>query len=400
MPIRITLAHGVAGGMERHHDTLARGLAGRGHRVTVVTTAHPDGRLRHEDGGVETLYVPRTTWRRYQRHWWEAGYDLLRERHAGQPYDLILSQSAGGLGYLGRARQTLGLPSVVVLHGSSQSEMVSALRGARNPRGVYRLLRLGWRLPPMWWRWRRVAPLVAYWIAVSPTVGRANQRELGLPPHALTIVPNGVDTGRFQPDPTAPARLRARLGLPSDAVLLVVATRLEFEKGVHLALEALARLRPAERCLYLLVAGKGVYGPTLERRAQALGLGGHVRWLGFVEHTDLPSLLAGSDIFVFASLQPESMTLSILEAQAAGLPVVASDAGGVAEAPLVGQTGFQFRRGDVASLVGRLEPLLADPVRRRAMGALGRRLAEHRFSVEAMVTTTEAILYQSLPPNP
>ena len=394
IPIRITLAHGVRGGMERQADTLARGLAGRGHTVTVVTTAHPDGRLSDEDRGVETLYVPRTTWRKYQPAWWQASYDLLRARHAQQPYDILLSQSAGGLGYLAEARQALGLPSVVILHGSSRREVLTAWHGARSPRGLYRLLRLTWRIPPLWTRWRRVQPYVAHWIAVSPTIGRESQREIGFPPDRLTVVPNGVDVARLRPDPAAGARLRQRLQLPPDAQIVVMASRLEMEKGVQVALDALARLRTAHPHLYLLVAGAGVYASTLERRAEVLGLHGHTRFLGYVPHADLPALLAGADLFVMATLGPEGLPMSVLEAEASGLPVVVSDVPGASSALLPGQTGVLFPAGDAAALAGRLAGLLADPTRRRVMGALGRALAERRFSVEAMVTGTEAILEQ------
>ena len=395
LPIRITLAHGVRGGMERQQATLAAGLVERGHHVTVVTTAHPDGRVRDEDGGVETLYVPDTTWRTYQPRWWQASYDLLRERHAQQPYDILLSQSAGGLGYLAQARQALRLPSVVILHGSSRREILTAWHGARSPRGLYRLLRLTWRLPPLWVRWRRAAPSVARWLAVSPSIGRESQREIGFPPDRLTVVPNGVDVERLRPDPAAGARLRERHGLPPAAQVVVMASRLEMEKGVQVALDAVARLRPTHPHLYLLVAGAGVYGATLERRAEALGLTEQARFLGYVPHAELPPLLAGADVFVMATLGPEGLPMSVLEAEAAGVPVVVSHVPGASAALLPDQSGVLFPAGDAAALAQRLAALLADPGRRRAMGALGRALAERRFSVQAMVTATEAVLMRS-----
>ncbi len=391
-PIRITLAHGVRGGMERQADTLARGLVARGHTLTTVTTAHPDGRLHDEDGGVETLYVPRTTWRKYQPHWWQASYYLLAERHRAQPYDIILSQSAGGLGYLEPAKRQLGLPSVVVLHGSNRREFLTTWHGARNPRGIYRLLRLAWRIPPLWLRWLRVKSQVAHWIAISPTIAQNNQFELGIAPQNMTVVPNGVDLQHLRPDRLAPPRLRERLDLPEDALVLVMVTRLEMEKGVQVALSALARLRPTHPHLYLLIAGKGVYAATLQARAQSLGLGDHVRFLGYVDHSELAMLLSGSDVFIMASLGPEGLPVSVIEAQAAGLPVVVSDVSGASAALMPDQTGLLYPPGDGAALADRLQLLLDDPARRQAMGVAARSLAERRFSVAAMVGATETIL--------
>lgn len=397
LPIRITLAHGVQGGMERQADTLARGLARRGHQVTIVTTAHPDGVVEENDLDLQTLYIPHTTWRRYQPHWWRQSYQALRDRHALFPYDVILSQSAGGLGYLGQAQRHLGLPSVVILHGSSQGEVVTAWRGARNPRGIYRLLRLGWRLPPLLARWRRVAASVSHWIAVSPTVGVENQREIGFPTERLSVVLNGVDVDTLRPDPQAPRALRERLGLPPATLLLAITTRLEYEKGVQIALEALARLLPTYPNLYLLVAGAGVYDEALQRRALSLGVGDRARFLGFLQRPDLATVLAGSDAYIMPSLRPEGLPISVLEAQAAGLPVVVSDVGGAAASLIPDHTGYLFPRGDVDALVARLTILLADSTRRQAMGALGRRVAETRFSVDSMVRATENILLSTRP---
>jgi glycosyltransferase involved in cell wall biosynthesis len=392
MPIRITLAHGVKGGMERHADTLAHGLAARGHHVTVVTTAHPEGLLEERNGGVDTLYTPNTTWRRYQGQWWGASYGALHGRHAAQRYDAILSQSAGGLGYLAAARSELGLPGVVILHGSALGEIATAWRGARTPRGAYRLARLAWRLPRLLARWRRVAPVVARWIAVSPAVARENAREIGFPAERATVVPNGVDTARFSPNPTARVATRQRLGLPAEAPVLAVVTRLEREKGVQVALQGLERLRLRYPNTRLLVAGAGAYTPALHRRAQALGVRDATLFLGLVDHADLPAILAAADAFVLPSLCHEAFPVSLVEALATGLPVVASAVGGTSTAVSSGVTGWLVPPGDAAALAAALDSLLADADRRREMSAAARRAAAACFSAEAMIAATEAVL--------
>ncbi|MCW5880707.1 MAG: glycosyltransferase family 4 protein [Anaerolineae bacterium] len=388
MPLRITLAHGIRGGMERQSDTLARGLVDLGHAVTVVTTAHPGGERVEMVDGVEILYVPGSTWRRYQSSWWRNSYRLLAHRHIYTPYDLILSQSAGGLGYLAQARRDLALPSVVIFHGSSRGEIITAWRGARSPRGIYRLMRLGWRLPRLLTLWRGTAPSVAHWIAPSASVGDENRREIGFPAERLTIIPNGVDIDTFRPDPARRSAARARLGLPEAAPVVVAATRLEAEKGVQVALAALAQTRAAAPDARLVVAGDGGYAESLRRRAADLGLGGAVSFLGFVPHAELPDILAAGDVFVMPSLCHEAFPVSILEALAAGLPVVASRVGGVPAAITPGATGYLVTPGDASALAAALLSLLAAPGRRRAMGALGRRTAEARYSRAA---TTQAV---------
>ncbi len=400
MPTRITLAHGVRGGMERQTDTLARALAARGHSISIVTTAHPKGVLREIDGNIETIYVPGTTWRRYQARWWAESYKALQERDAAQPYDVILSHSAGGLGYLAHARRDMGLPSVVILHGSSQGEVTTAWRGARSPRGIYRLARLGWRLPRLLYLWRRTAPFVTRWIAVSPSVADENRREIGFAADRATFVPNGVDVDSFRPDPDARWATRQRLGIAPNAPVLAIATRLEAEKGVQVAIDALNRAQNHIPAVRLVIAGQGSYIPTLKRQVQRLGLSNRVTFLGLVSHADLPGILAAADVFIMSSLCHEAFPLSIVEAMASGLPVAASRVGGVSAAVTHGVTGYLFGPGDARALAEALVVLAGDRTRRQAMGAVARRTAEARFSIDAMTGATESVLRAAVAETP
>ncbi|HEX2041787.1 MAG TPA: glycosyltransferase, partial [Acidimicrobiales bacterium] len=138
---RVALAHGLSGGTERHVELLATGLSARGHRVTVLTTAHPDGRTTDRIGGVDLVYVPGTTWRRDEPQWWAETYERLRVAHTEAPVDAVVSVSAGALGWLARARAELGIPTVVLLPRSLRGELRRAWRGARTLSGWYRLAR-------------------------------------------------------------------------------------------------------------------------------------------------------------------------------------------------------------------------------------------------------------------
>jgi glycosyltransferase involved in cell wall biosynthesis len=378
--------------MERHLDTVARGLARLGHDVTVVTTAHPDGTIEASVDGVQTLYLPGSTWRRYQRGWWRNSWDVLQRSHARAPYAAILSESAGALGYVDDARRRLGLSTVVVLQGSARSELVTAWRGARTPRGVYRLGRGLWRVPVMTARWRRAAGAVSRFLAVSPEVERSFAREARVDPARMAVVPNGLDTDRFRPDPQARERITARLGLRAEVPLLVTASRLEFEKGIHVALGAAARLRERHRDVHLVVSGRGRHEHTLRQRASALGLDGAVTFTGLLDHGDLADLLAASDVCMLPSLRPEGLPLVAVEAQACGVPVVASHVDGTDAAVADGVTGFLVPRGSPDDLARALETLLDDSGRREQMGRAARARAVERFDQAAMVRATESAL--------
>ena len=401
VPVRTIPAHQSDGGMERLSWAVARGLAARGHVVTVVTTAHPDGRTEEIDQGVRIRYVAGSTWRRYQRRWWEASYRLLESEHEAVPYDAILSQAAGGRPYLVRARRRLGLPSVVVLHGSAWGEVRSAGRGARSPGGVYRLARVGWRLPRHVAGWRRAASSVDGWLAMSPEVAAANRRELGIAPGRMAVMPVGTDTGAFHPGARRErSAARLRLGISAKAQVVAVVTRLERENGVQVVVKAARRLATTNPELRILIAGHGRHRRRLQRLAVRLGVGDVCQFLGLVEHDDMPAVLAAADVFVLPSLCAEGRPSAVVEAMAAGLPVVATRSAATTGLVTDGVTGRLVRRGDVAALATAVAEVLDDGPRRWAMGQRAREEAVRGWQVDAMVDSVEAALAAAADPSP
>jgi glycosyltransferase involved in cell wall biosynthesis len=153
-------------------------------------------------------------------------------------------------------------------------------------------------------------------------------------------------------------------------------------KGLVYLLRAIASLRVEFPNLAVEIAGLGPERATLEGEAQKLGLADGVRFLGWVE--ELAPVLARWELFVLPSLE-EGFPMAVLDAMAAGLPVVASAVGGISELVENGRTGWLVPPADPRALADRLRMLLLDPEQERAMGAAGRaRICEH-FSAERMV---------------
>ncbi|HEX2042254.1 MAG TPA: glycosyltransferase family 4 protein, partial [Acidimicrobiales bacterium] len=244
-------------------------------------------------------------------------------------------------------------------------------------------------------RWRRAAPAVARWAAVSEAVAADSRVELGIPPDRMTVVPPCVDVERFRPDPMVGEAWRAASGLSADDRVLAVASRLEAAKGVGVAVEALGRVRARRPDVVLLVAGAGVDATALRRRARVLGVASAVRFLGLVDHEELPAVLAAADLFLLPALGPGGLPLSALEASAAGLPVVASDVRGAREAVVDGVTGVLVPAGDADALDRTVEELLSDTARRRELGRQGRALAEQRFSQAVVSQAVEKLLVEA-----
>jgi glycosyltransferase involved in cell wall biosynthesis len=195
---------------------------------------------------------------------------------------------------------------------------------------------------------------------------------------ALTI-PNGVDTGRFRPDAVPRAEARTALGLGSEFTWLA-AGRLMWKKNYPLLLEAMKRQREG----VLLIAGDGPDADRLRTLA-----GPNVRFLGARE--DMAALMNACDGFVLAS-QVEGLPMVLLEAAASGLPAVATDAGGVAEAIVRERTGYVVPSGDADALAAAMGRLASLPLEARA--AMARAAREHavaRFDLAAVTSRWEEL---------
>lgn len=194
------------------------------------------------------------------------------------------------------------------------------------------------------------------------------------------VVPLGIDPGRFDAfDPDRVAAWRAKLGSP----LVLFVGRFRYYKGLDCLVEAL-RLVPAAR---LALVGDGPEAPRLRRLVAEYGLGSRVAFLGALPDEELPALYRAADVYVLpATERSEAFGISLLEAMAAGLPVVTTELGtGTSHVNRHGETGLVVPPRNPGALAAALAELLADPQRRRAMGAAGRRRVEAEFTLDRMV---------------
>jgi glycosyltransferase involved in cell wall biosynthesis len=218
-----------------------------------------------------------------------------------------------------------------------------------------------------------------------PYLRRTGERR----PEKLIEMPNGVDTNLFAPNGSG---LRARLGIPDDALVVAfVATldRAHHFKRLDLAIEALARIAgqdagaPVERspAVHLVVAGGGELLDSFRDQAMAAGVGEHVHFLGSVPHAELPGVLRGADLLLLTTEPPESFGIALIEAMACGLPVVATEYPGVRAVVDDGATGIVVPRGDAEAVSVAVRNLRdAGASGRARMGSAGREKCERLWS--------------------
>ena len=215
--------------------------------------------------------------------------------------------------------------------------------------------------------------------AVSADLKRHMVAE-GFPPDRVQVLYNGIEVGEL---PRPEERLRARdvLGIPHDAYVIGTVGRLDPVKNLPALIDAHAAVRRHAPDARLIIVGSGPTQPELERRAAEQGIAGSVYFTGY--RSDVRAVMAAFDTYVNCSTY-EGVSLTILEAMATGLPVVATRVGGNPEVVVDGETGTLVPI-DSPALTDELISLAGNPVRRRAMGDAGRRRVVRDFAIERMV---------------
>ncbi|MBI4354775.1 MAG: lipopolysaccharide heptosyltransferase II, partial [Candidatus Omnitrophica bacterium] len=236
-------------------------------------------------------------------------------------------------------------------------------------------------------------------VVPSQALGRYLIDRFGVPPERLRVIPRGVDLSEFTPPPNhlvggQPHEARPwRIGLIG---------RLSTIKGHDVALRALHQLVQNRLAVRLCVVGdapshKPHIRSALEQMSRSLQIDHAIEWLG-MRH-DIPEVLRSLDLVIVPSVYPESFGRTVIEAQAVGVPVVASRLGALADIIEEGETGLLVEPGNPTALAAAVTRLLSDDALRRRLSQSARSRVEQRFSLEQMVEGYEAV-YQDCVTNP
>jgi glycosyltransferase involved in cell wall biosynthesis len=236
-------------------------------------------------------------------------------------------------------------------------------------------------------------------VALSRTHADYLETVEGVDPGRITIIENGIPLDEFEPpDETTRARLRGELGIAPDQPVVTIVAALRPEKAHEVFLEAARMVADSGKTPRFLVVGDGPRRAALENSAAAAGLSGHVQFLG--TRDDVPLLLHLSDVLTLPSHPAvETLPLSVMEAMAAGVPVVATRVGSLADLVTDGTTGLLIEPGQPAALAGAINSILDDPDRARSMAEAAKKAVHERYSVDSMVDRYVS-LFESLVEQP
>jgi len=239
---------------------------------------------------------------------------------------------------------------------------------------------------------RLVGHCVTHYIAVSDANGRYLTEDKGLPPSKVHVIHNGSDLKRFHGLSSNRAALKTAMGFHAEEPVLLVAGRLEPQKGHAVLLDAMPLVRRRFPNVRTVFAGEGSLLAQLHQQVTRLGLQGTVDFVGF--QSNIEKWFSIADITVLPSFY-EGLPLVAIESQASGVPLVASDVDGTPEIVINEQTGLTVAPGDSKALAKAICKLLADPELRQQYGRAGRSLVFQRFSQEQQIRKTEQIYLSS-----
>ena len=288
---------------------------------------------------------------------------LMRSRNI----DAVVTVGAGDKMFWGRlAARLAGVPVIC-----------SALHSTGWPDGVGRLNRL-------------LTPITDGFIGVARPHGRHLVENERFPAERVQVIPNGVDTDRFQPNPTAAARLRHEVGIPAAAPVCGIVAALRPEKNHELFVEAASHVRQRIPESHFVIVGDG---PERDKIASAIANHDMTRNFHLLgSRSDIPEVLSMLDVFMLSS-HNEANPVSILEAMAVGLPVVSTDVGSISESVEDGVTGFLAEAGNPIQLADGLMTLFENRELAARFAAAAQQRVVTNWSLDAMVVGYEELLW-------
>lgn len=362
-PIQPHVLHVVeslqTGGLERlvHDLVIARGSATS---VVCLDALGPFGEALRDRGfpvvSLDAQGIPGTVWR-LCRHFRIVRPDLVHCHN-------LLPFLTGGMA----ARLAGGIPAILTKHGAKLPESGNGRRIIR------RMLRNGFAVGVS----QEATDLLNAWMLPNSRLAR--------------FIANGIATDPYDHLPSRPAA-RSQIGVPTDAWIAGIVARVAFCKGHLVLLDAFARLMQQHPGALLLIVGDGPKLAEVNARVQELGIASSVRVLG--ERRDIPTILAALDVFCLPS-EMEGMPMTVFEAMAAALPVIASDAGGIPGMVDDGRTGLLVPARAVDPLAAALIDLAANPERAREMGRAGRLKLLSTFSLQNTLSAYEKCYLEAI----
>lgn len=377
-------------------EPIARGLAARGHEVHMVAPWHPRWNRPAVDNGVHFHlfhYAPVSSLNTFgYAEGLRADVRLRASAIAIAP----LAMAAGwfkALRVAQKRRATImhghwvipggaiaagasgSIPLVISLHGSDVFVAERHAAAARAARMAFRKAR---------------------WVTACSEDLRSRSIPLGADASRSSVIPYGVDSGQFRPDPQLRRRGRETLALSESVPLVLAVGRLVKKKGFEYLIQAATILKPEFPELKIVIAGTGDLEPALRSQAETAGLSDVVMFPGHVPHDAMPDLMAAADVTVAPSIHDDAGNVdglpnTVMEMMASATALVATRAGGIGAIATHGDTAHLVNERDARGLAVAIGGLLREPAAGAEMGRRARDLVCRHHSWQRVAEDFEAV---------
>lgn len=357
---------------EKHlHLEILKGLRANGFRPKVLFFFGEIDRARAREIGIPVLSLGLS----------KRGYSYFNPITIARLHGLIRREKAV-LVHCQRYRTFVN--AALAMRGTQAKSLLYTVRSTGTLRHFHRRVIFDW-----------LSPRVDRVIAVSRAVKADVLSHTRLEPSKVVVVHNGIDVHAYNP-PLGKLEARRRFNLPPDGFLYGIVARLKKAKSHKILLNAFAQCLPSLPSGYVVVAGGGPLEAELKTLAGALGIGERTIFLGHRDPREVPIVLRALDVFVHPSNR-EGLGMAILEAMAAGLPVITTDAEGITDIFEGAESaGIMVPVNDVSALAAAMVGIYRLSEEERAsIGEAGRRRVEEAFSRDRMVRKTVEI-YRSV----
>lgn len=368
----------IVGGIARHCNGLARALAHKGHNVHVVTLDFPGAPIYEELNGIK-VYRASTelghpnflTWAFLFNHFLEkklAGVSRNVDFDVVHVHDWLTGFA--GISF----KHQMQKPLISTIHGTE----IGRAQGLHNPDSL--------TIDGIeWWTTYEANKI----IVTSASMKAEIQGHFHLPPEKIEIVPNGIDTKRYNASVDQSA-VKGRYGVHPDEKLVLCVGRLVPQKGIEYLIRAVSRIAERYPEAKFIIVGEGWLRGHLEYIARSTGHQWKITFTGWVPDQELIALLNSADALVVPSIY-EPFGIVALEGMAAGVPVVASDVGGLAEIVEHEHTGILAYSRSPESIAWAVGRVLSDPDHSKEMVQNAQEMVQKTYSWEAIAMKTAKI---------
>ncbi|MGB8216467.1 MAG: glycosyltransferase family 4 protein [Candidatus Methanoperedens sp.] len=374
----------ATGGMEIHVQEVVNGLIRKGHKVTIITTKHPDDIATEDKGNLHVYYLDGKPLKCTNK-FYKKSAKLFEKLNLEERFDIVHSQSTSGYGFAKYCHDKT--PFILTLQGTTINEIYSALN-TKTLKGVINALYIFLNDFVICQNKEDIVTCkrANKIIAVSKELKEDIKKQFNVPEDKVVFIPNGIDVDKFRPGFEV-SELRKKYGLQNEKIILTIGV-MTGQKGHDLLIRSMPELLKGDRNLKLILVGFGPKMNDLENMARKLNVLENIVFTGKVPYDKLPLYYNLADVFVFPTMRVEAGPLVIPESMACGKPVIASRIGGIPTVIENYVDGILIEPGNLKELKKKIIEILGDEKLSRTLGENARKKIVEQYSVDRMVENT------------